>query len=106
MRLILTACFTLLSLPVFADIDAVIDEHILKRQASFADSTAALVTAAKQDCTPTSVIPAYHAAFDAWVEVSHIRFGPIETGGEGLAVVFWPDKKGDDPQSSDPDDFG
>lgn len=94
MRLILTTCLALLGLPASADIDAVIDDHIIKRHAAFADSTAALVSVAKQDCTAASVIPAYHAAFDDWVRASHIRFGPIETDGEGLAVVFWPDKKG------------
>jgi len=99
MRLILTACLTLLGLPALADIDAVIDDHIIKRHAAFAQSTAMLVEAAKQDCTPHGVIPAYHAAFDTWVAVSHIRFGPIEDNGEGLAVAFWPDKKGMIPKT-------
>ncbi len=99
MRIILTACFTLLGLPALADIDAVIDDHIVKRHAAFAQNTQALVDAATQDCTPHGVIPAYHAAFDTWVEVSHIRFGPIEDNGEGLAVVFWPDKKGMIPKT-------
>lgn len=99
MRLILTACFTLLGVPVLADIDAVIDDHIMKRQTAFAHSTAALADVAKQDCTPAAMIPAYHVAFDDWIRVSHIRFGPIETNGEGLAVVFWPDKKGMIPKT-------
>lgn len=99
MRIILTACLTLLALPALADIDAVIDDHILKRHAAFAQGTSALDVAATQDCTPANVIPAYHSAFDAWVEVSHIRFGPIEDGGEGLAVAFWPDKKGMIPKT-------
>lgn len=99
MRFILTACLSLISLPALADIDAVIDDHIVARHAAFADSTATLFKAAKQDCTPTNVIPAYHAAFDTWVAVSHIRFGPIEDNGEGLAVAFWPDKKGMIPKA-------
>lgn len=99
MRLFLTAFITLLGLPALADIDAVIDEHIIKRHAAFANSTAALARTANQDCTPQAVIPAYHAAFDDWVGVSHIRFGPIEDGGEGLAVAFWPDKKGMIPKT-------
>ncbi len=97
MRMFLTACFALLALPALpalADIDAVIDDHIITRHATFAESTAALVEVAQTDCRPASVIPAYHAAFDAWVGISHIRFGPLETSGEVLAIAFWPDKKG------------
>lgn len=99
MRLILTACFSLLALPAMADIDRVIDEHIITRQAAFAESTAALVDAARLDCTPAGVIPAYHTAFDAWVGVSHIRFGPLASSGEMLAVAYWPDKKGHTPKA-------
>lgn len=117
MRLLLTACIALLGLPALADIDAVIDDHIVKRHAAFARSAAALATTANQDCTPQSMIPAYHSAFDDWVSVNHIRFGPIEDNGEGLAVSFWPDKKGmisktlsrmikaQDPVVSDPNAF-
>lgn len=99
MRIILTACFTLLGLPALADIDAVIDEHIIKRHAAFANSTARLMKASNADCRPENMTPAYHEAFDTWVAVSHIRFGPIEDNGEGLAVAFWPDKKGMIPKT-------
>lgn len=99
MRMILTTCLALLALPVQADIDAVINDHILTRHATFSQSATALADAAQTDCTPAGTIPAYHAAFDAWIGVSHIRFGPIEDGGEGLAIVFWPDKKGMIPRA-------
>lgn len=99
MRIILTACLALIGLPVLADIDAVIDDHIVARHAAFAQNTATLKAAATQDCTPANVIPAYHDAFDTWAAVSHIRFGPIEDNGEGLAVAFWPDKKGMIPKT-------
>lgn len=99
MRLILPTCLALLGLPAMADIDAVIDDHIIARHGTFAQYTTGLAQTAMQDCTPANVIPAYHAAFDAWVAVSHIRFGPIEDNGEGLAVAFWPDKKGKIPKA-------
>lgn len=103
MRFISIVCcaFLGLSAPALADIDAVIDDHIVQRHIAFAQGTADLVAAAKQNCTPAGVIPAYHHAFDTWVEVSHIRFGPLEEGGEGLAVAFWPDKKGMIPKALD-----
>lgn len=99
MRFILTTCLSLIGLPVLADINAVIDDHIVARHAGFAHSTAALKETATLDCTPANVIPAYHAAFDKWVAISHIRFGPIEDNGEGLAIAFWPDKKGMIPKT-------
>ena len=37
---------------------------------------------------------AYHATFDAWMGVSHLRFGPAEAEGRALAIAFWPDRKG------------
>lgn len=80
--------------PVVADIDAVIDDHIIKRHADFAKSALTLAETAANDCMPEALKPAFHAAFDDWIGISHIRFGPIEQNGEGLAVVFWPDKKG------------
>jgi len=94
MRFFLTACLSLITLPVLADINAVIDDHIIARNAIFAQTTATLLDAAQKDCTADSLKPAYHTAFDAWVAVSHIRFGPIEDNGHSLAVAFWPDKKG------------
>ena len=34
------------------------------------------------------------AAFDAWMGVQHLRFGPSEVDGRSLSIAFWPDPKG------------
>ncbi|PIE14881.1 MAG: signal peptidase [Rhodobacterales bacterium] len=94
MRKALLFCLGLLAAPAVADIDTVIDDHILKNTAAFAQSAADLARTANKDCTPDGMKAAYHQAFDAWVRASHIRFGPIESNGEGLAIAYWPDKKG------------
>ena len=55
--------------------------------------------------------------FDAWVGVSHLRFGPSEQDDRAFALAFWPDPRGstpkalaalirdEDPVVSNPDDF-
>ncbi|MEM7667488.1 MAG: imelysin family protein, partial [Pseudomonadota bacterium] len=35
----------------------------------------------------------FHDAYDAWIGISHIQFGPIEDQGLSLAMSFWPDPK-------------
>jgi uncharacterized protein len=85
--------FTLLATPLRADVAEVVAEHILPGYAALADATAALDAAAKADCTPTTLQPAFNAAFDAWLGVSHLRFGPAEEDGRSLAIQFWPDPK-------------
>lgn len=40
------------------------------------------------------MIPANHAAFDAWMGVAHLHLGPGEDDGRALAIAFWPDPKG------------
>ena len=99
MRYFLAAFAAFFALPAQADINQVIDAHIMTRHAAFTEQAAALVDATQQDCTPAGMIPAFHEAFDAWVAVNHIRFGPIEQNGESLAVSFWPDKKGKIPKT-------
>ena len=71
----------------------VLDDHILPGHASFVAATAALAEVAAEDCAPEAVKPAYHAAQDAWIGISHIQFGPIEDQGLSLAMAFWPDPK-------------
>ena len=49
---------------------------------------------AQKDCRTINLLKPYHKVFDAWVRISHLRFGPVEENGNSLAIAFWPDKKG------------
>lgn len=79
-----------------AQIDTVLDQHILPGFAALAQSGQALNTAANADCQAQShaLRSAYHAAFDDWIRVSHLRFGPTETDDRAFALAFWPDRRG------------
>jgi uncharacterized protein len=79
--------------PLHADVAEAVDQYILPSYAAFSDATKALDAAAKTDCSAVAVIPAYQAAFDAWLGVSLLRFGPAEVDGRSLAIQFWPDPK-------------
>lgn len=89
--LALTLC---LATPAWADFPQTVRNHILPGYAAFADATRVLAAEATNDCRAADLRPAYHAAFDAWLGVSHLRFGPVEQGGIGLAIAYWPDPKG------------
>lgn len=75
-----------------ADVAEAVRDHILPGYAAFRDRTAAL--AAEQSCDPALLRPAFNAAFDAWLAVSHLHMGPTEEEGRALAIAFWPDPKG------------
>ncbi|PJI84448.1 hypothetical protein BC777_3507 [Yoonia maricola] len=79
----------------------VVENHILPRIATLAESGQTLSEAATADCTATSepLRAAYGDAFDAWIAVSHLRFGPIETAERGYALAFWPDSRGATPKA-------
>lgn len=94
MRVAFAALFAVLALPASAGVEEALDESILPAAAGFAGAAAALDAAAKADCRAEALRPAYHAAFDAWMGVSHLRFGPLEEDGRALAIAFWPDKRG------------
>lgn len=81
------------SSPVAADLLAVRDHHILPRYSAFAQKALDLQSIAETDCSIEAVLPAYHAAYDAWIGISHIQFGPIEARGTSLSLAFWPDPK-------------
>ena len=80
--------------PAQADVAGALRDHILPGYAGFADATAALAGAAEGSCDPAVLRPAWNDAFDAWMAVSHLHLGPVEEGGRGLAIAFWPDPKG------------
>ena len=79
----------------------VVEDHILPGFAALDTSAAGLAAAAQADCAPEAapLRAAYGAAFDAWVSVSHLRFGPTETGDRAFALAFWPDPRGATPEA-------
>jgi predicted lipoprotein len=79
--------------PLSADTQTAISDHIVPRYTAFEDAAQTLADQATTDCTSSAVSASYHAAYDAWINVSHIQFGPIETRGTALALAFWPDTK-------------
>lgn len=89
--LLLSLC---LGTPALADFENTVNDHILPGYAAFAASTQALSDAAVQSCDAQSLKPAFNAAYDAWLGVQHLRFGPVEADGLYVAIAFWPDPKG------------
>ncbi|WP_050525896.1 imelysin family protein [Pseudorhodobacter aquimaris] len=83
-----------LATPALADFPETVRDHILPGYAGLATATQDLADVSAQSCDPQDLRPAYHAAFDAWMGVQHLRFGPVEQGGLGLAIAYWPDPKG------------
>lgn len=79
----------------------VVDVHVLPRIARLETETAALAETAQGDCNPFSpaLRTAFGTAFDAWIEVSHLAFGPMETDNRLFALSFWPDARAATPRS-------
>lgn len=103
-RFLLTV--VLAAAPVIANaqttiIDDIVDEHILPRFQTLAETSAHLATTAQNDCAVTSqaLQNAYSDAFDTWVRASHLRFGPTEVDDRAFALAFWPDSRGATPRS-------
>ncbi|MBV1926439.1 MAG: imelysin family protein, partial [Rhodobacteraceae bacterium] len=81
-------------------IETIVDDHILSGFARLKTETQALKQAADTDCAADSakLRAAWHQAFDAWISVSHLRFGPSETNDRAFALAFWPDPRGFTPR--------
>ncbi|WP_372572361.1 imelysin family protein [Ruegeria jejuensis] len=75
----------------------VVDGHILPGFQTLAQRTEELKAASAEGCTGLEA--PYHDTFDAWMGVSHLRFGPTETQDRAFAIAFWPDTKGFTPKS-------
>lgn len=80
--------------PALADFPETLRDHILPGYAAFVTATADLAATTDQTCEVAAIKPAFNAAFDAWLGVQHLRFGPVEKDGIGLAIQYWPDPKG------------
>ncbi|KIC41767.1 peptidase M75 [Ruegeria sp. ANG-S4] len=84
--------------PILLDIA---QSHILPSYARLADTAQVLSETAKADCAPNSdaLRAAYADAFDSWISVSHMRFGPSEVDDRAFSLAFWPDTKGFTPRA-------
>lgn len=98
MRPALAFILALAVTPAVAGIDDVIDARILPGYAAFARSTATLSDVAR-DCGADTIRPAWNDAFDAWMGVGHLRFGPVEQDGRSVVVAYWPDERGATPRA-------
>lgn len=80
--------------------EAAVNGHILPGFKTLAQRSAALADTAVADCAPGSeaLRDSYGDAFDAWVGVSHLRFGPTEINDRAYALAFWPDARGFTPK--------
>ncbi|MFZ0097314.1 MAG: imelysin family protein, partial [Gemmobacter sp.] len=86
-------CLTVtLAGPSAADVADVVQDHALPGYHRLTRATATL--AAIDDCTVDPLRDAWNDAFDAWLDVAHLRLGPVEDDGRVLAIAFWPDTKG------------
>lgn len=83
------------------DIAAIVDGHIIAGFETLSQKTEALRITAQDHCDPgdASLEAAYHDAFDAWVRISHLRFGPTELDDRAFALAYWPDSKGFTPKA-------
>jgi len=81
-----------------------LDVYILPGVAALSAETAALAGTAESACMGdaeglAAVRAGYHAAFDAWMGVAHLRLGPMQEGETGFAIAFWPDPRGATPRT-------
>lgn len=76
-----------------------VEQHILPRYDALVMATADLEAAAKAFCVAPSTanLPALQAAFgraqDAWQDIQHVRFGPIDWFFRSQRFAFWPDPR-------------
>ncbi len=103
MKALLSTVFLLSTSAGFADTPlpgTTVDTHVLPGYETLAAQTAELSLAAATDCSVESpdLVAAYHDAFDAWIAVSHLRFGPSERNDRAFALAFWPDPRSATPK--------
>jgi predicted lipoprotein len=78
---------------------AAIEKHILPRYDALVTATAELNVAAKTYCAAPATRPiadlqaAFGKAGDAWQDIQHVRFGPIDWFFRSQRFAFWPDPR-------------
>ncbi|WP_416534816.1 MULTISPECIES: imelysin family protein [unclassified Phaeobacter] len=76
-------------------VDWILTHHILPGFDELAAHSTTLAEVGARHCTPDdpALRDAFGRAFDAWIKVSHLRFGPTETDNRAFALAFWPDSR-------------
>lgn len=103
-RVFLATASLLIAQPILAqtpNLKAIVETNILPGYVALAEETSDLANATAQSCAPDSaeLRDAYGDAFDAWIRVSHLRFGPSEQNDRAFALAFWPDPRGSTPKT-------
>ncbi|MEM6729700.1 MAG: imelysin family protein, partial [Pseudomonadota bacterium] len=110
MRPFLLAALALTASPAIAQVSEaefaakvaeIVDTHVGPGFAALSEAGEDLREAAAASCAPedAALREAYNDAFDAWLGVSHMRFGPTEIEERGFALAFWPDPRGATPRT-------
>lgn len=78
---------------------AAIEKHILPRYDALVSASAGLKDAAKSYCAAPATQPladlqaAFGVTMDAWQDIQHVRFGPIDWFFRSQRFAFWPDPR-------------
>lgn len=79
---------------------AAVDGHVLPRYDALATATEKLEQMSKAFCAMPAaerkvetLQQAYHDAVDAWQDIQHVRFGPIDLFFRSQRFAFWPDPR-------------
>ena len=84
-----------------AKVARVVDSHVIPGFDALSEKADMLEAAADGNCAPDNAAlrSAWNETFDAWLGVSHLRFGPTEVAERGFALAFWPDPRGATPRT-------
>ncbi len=78
---------------------AAIEKHILPRYEALVTATAGLNAAAKAFCAAPASNPiaglqaTFGQTMDAWQDIQHVRFGPVDWFFRSQRFAFWPDPR-------------
>jgi predicted lipoprotein len=78
---------------------AAVEGHILPRYDALVAATDSLEAAAKSYCAAPASRPiadlqaAFGASMDAWEDIQHVRFGPVDWFFRSQRFAFWPDPR-------------
>lgn len=77
-------------------VEDVIDGHVLSGFVTLSEAAQDLSAVAQASCNPKSedLRQAWGVAFDAWLGVSHLRFGFADMAQDAAALAYWPDAGG------------